>query len=76
MPVWDFALSEVEVTRAEFDEGVHYALVEECLADAALPTALRSLRRVDRTEFLVPAVRRYLGRYGRCGYSHFPLEDP
>src|SRR5437868_4739301 len=57
----DFVFNEVEVTQAEYEEGVHYDLVAECLADARYEQPFVHFDEFDSPAFLIPAVRHYLG---------------
>ena len=57
----DFALTEVEVTHTEYANGVHCDLAEERLAAAGYEEPYLHFVEEDAPEFLVPAVRQYLG---------------
>ena len=57
----DFALTEVEVTHAEYANGVHCDLAEERLIAAGYEEPFLHFDEEDAPEFLVPAVRQYLG---------------
>ncbi len=57
-----FALNHVEVTAEEYENGVHYALVERLLAQAGCyeePYVHFTER--ESPAFLLPAVQQYLG---------------
>jgi hypothetical protein len=56
----DFALTEVEVTRAAYEEGVHYDLVNERLHAAGYEEPFVHFDADDAPPFLVPAVRQHL----------------
>jgi len=56
----DFALNTVEVTHDEYENGVHYDLVEDHLADAGYGEPLVHFDEFDAPAFLHPAVREYL----------------
>jgi hypothetical protein len=57
----DFALSRVEVTQDEYDNGVHYDRVEQQLAEAGYEEPFLHFDECDAPAFLIPAVREYLG---------------
>ena len=57
----DFALTEVEVTADEYADGVHCDLAEERLAAAGFEEPFLHFDELDAPNFLVPAVRHYLG---------------
>jgi hypothetical protein len=57
----DFALTEVEVTHDEYENGVHYALAEDRLTDARYEEPYVHFDVVESPAFLHPAVREYLG---------------
>ena len=57
----DFALTEVEVTHAEYANGVHCDLAEQRLVAAGYEEPFLHFDELDGLGFLVPAVRRYLG---------------
>src|SRR5262249_9449013 len=65
----DFALTEVEVTPAEYDNGVHYGLVDEALAARGYDEPYVHFAEPESPAFLLPAVRRYLGLHERAGAS-------
>jgi hypothetical protein len=56
-----FMLYEVEVTRDEYDNGVHYSLVEAHLADDGYEEPYVHFDERESPPFLLPAVREYLG---------------
>lgn len=56
----DFAFNEVEVTHDEFENGIHYDLVEDRLADAGYDEPYLHFDEVEAPSFLHPAVRQYL----------------
>lgn len=55
-----FALNTVEVTHDEYENGVHYDLVEDQLADAHYDEPMVHFDEADAPYFLIPAVRQYL----------------
>ena len=57
----DFALTEVEVTHAEYANGVHCDLAEQRLVAAGHEEPFLHFDELDGPAFLVPAVRQYLG---------------
>ena len=57
----DFALTEVEVTHAEYANGVHCDLAEQRLVAAGYEEPFLHFDEEDAPVFLVPAVRQYLG---------------
>src|SRR5262245_4257082 len=57
----DFALNEVEVTYDEYQNGVHYDLVEDHLRDNSYEEPWVHLDVFEAPAFLNPAVRKYLG---------------
>jgi hypothetical protein len=56
----DFALTEVQVTPAEYANGVHYELVEERLAEAGYEKPWVHFDDREAPGFLIPAVKQYL----------------
>ena len=56
----DFALTEVEVTPEEYDNGLHYALAEQRLLAAGYEEPFVHFGPEERPAFLLPAVREYL----------------
>ncbi len=66
-----FALHHVEVTGEEFENGVHYTLVERLLAQAGCyEEPYVHFAEMESPAFLLPAVRQYLG------LTRPPQEDP
>jgi hypothetical protein len=61
----DFALTEVEVTPAEYDDGVHYGLADEALAARGYDEPYVHFAEPEAPAFLLPAVRQYLGLHER-----------
>jgi hypothetical protein len=57
----DFAVTEVAVTHAEYANGVHCDLAEQRLVAAGYEEPFLHFDELDGREFLVPAVRLYLG---------------
>ena len=57
----DFAFTEVEVTHDEYENGVHYDLVEDGLTDTRYEAPFCHFDQFDAPEFLLPAVKQYLG---------------
>lgn len=55
-----FAINEVEVAKDEYENGVHYDLVEDRLADAGYEEPYLHFDEVEAPLFLHPAVREYL----------------
>jgi hypothetical protein len=56
----DFAVNEVEVTHDEYQNGVHYDLVEDRLADAGYEEPIVHFDEFEGPAFLIPAVEQYL----------------
>ena len=56
----DFALNEVEVTHDEYENGVHFDLVEDRLADAGYEEPWVHYDQFDAPAFLIAAVKEYL----------------
>src|SRR5262245_13891443 len=56
----DFALTVVEVTPEEADNGVHYYLAEAQLPEAGYGEPFVHFAGAEAPAFLVPAVRQYL----------------
>lgn len=56
----DFSLNTVEVTHDEYENGVHYDLVEDQLADAGYEEPFVHFDDLDSPAFLHPAVEKYL----------------
>jgi hypothetical protein len=56
----DFALNTVEVTHEEYENGVHYDLVEDQLADAGYDEPFVHYDPFESPAFLHAAVRQYL----------------
>ncbi len=60
-----FALNHVEVTAEEYENGVHYALVEGLLAQAGCyDEPYVHFAEWEAPPFLLPAVQQYLGLTG------------
>jgi hypothetical protein len=57
----DFALNAVEVTHEEYQNGVHYDLVEDRLCDQSYDEPWVHFDVIEAPPFLHPAVRKYLG---------------
>jgi hypothetical protein len=56
----DFALTEVQVTPEEYDNGLHYALAEQRLLAAGYEEPFVHFAPEEGPAFLLPAVREYL----------------
>lgn len=56
----NFALSNVEVTHAEYENGVHYDLVGDRLADAGYEEPFVHFDEFEAPALLHPVVRQYL----------------
>lgn len=56
----DFAITQVEVTPEEYDNGVHYLLVEESLTERGYDEPYVHFDEVEAPSFLHPAVKAYL----------------
>jgi hypothetical protein len=56
----DFAITQVEVTPEEYDNGVHYLLVEESLAERGYEEPWVHFDELEAPAFLHPAVKDYL----------------
>lgn len=56
----DFAFNEVEVTREEFENGLHCDLVEQRLASEGFEEPYLHFDELSSPSFLHPAVRQYL----------------
>ena len=59
----DFAMTEVECTREQYDEGEHYEMAEEQLADNDYEPPFVHFDDMDRKRipWLTNAVKKYLG---------------
>jgi hypothetical protein len=57
----DFALTQVEVTPEEYDNGVQYLLVEESLAQRGYEEPYVHFDELEAPSFLHPAVKHLLG---------------
>jgi hypothetical protein len=60
----ELALSEVEVTPEEYENGVHYALAERRLFAAGYEEPFVHFAGPEAPAFLLPAVRRHVGVSG------------
>ena len=56
----DFALNEVEVSQEEYENGVHYLLADDRVADAGYDEPYVHFDEFEMPAFLHPAVRRHL----------------
>lgn len=56
-----FALNTVEVTQQDFENGAHYDLVAEQLAEKDYEKPYLHFDEFEAPDFLIPAVQRYLG---------------
>jgi hypothetical protein len=56
----DFAHNEVEVTHEEYENGLHYDLVEDRLTDAGYDEPFCHFDEFEAPSFLHPAARQYL----------------
>jgi len=70
----DFAFNEVEVTHDEYENGVHYDLVEDHLTDARYEEPFTHFDEFEAPAFLHPAVRAYLAVPDHT--AHFIPEEP
>lgn len=68
----DFALTEVEVTPAEYDNGVHIDLVEKTLVLRGFEEPFIHFSEMDAPSFLLPAVREYLNSSAADTPVHVP----
>ena len=66
----DFALTEVEVTHDEYENGVHYELVADRLVDAGYDEPFVHFDPIEAPAFLHPAVRDYLGAADPVAHVH------
>jgi hypothetical protein len=57
----DFALTEVEVTYPEYENGDHFDRVEQRLDDSGYEKPFLHFDPEDAPDFLLAAVREYLG---------------
>lgn len=57
----DFAFNEVEITFDEYENGLHYSLVGDCLGDAGYEDPCVHFDQFEAPAFLHAAVRQYLG---------------
>jgi hypothetical protein len=57
----DFAITNVEVTQEEYENGVHFDLAEQLLAEQDYEKPFVHFDQYDAPDFLLPAVREYLG---------------
>jgi len=57
----DFALNEIEVNEDEYDNGIHYDRADELLAEAGYEKPYLHFDEKEAPDFLIPAVRHYLG---------------
>lgn len=53
----DFAITEVQVTPEEYENGVHYDLVDKALIERKFEEPFLHFDEVDAPAFLLPAVR-------------------
>jgi hypothetical protein len=60
----NFALTEVEVTPEEYENGAHYGLVEQRLFAAGHEEPFVHFDEAEAPAFLLPAVRRQVGAAG------------
>jgi hypothetical protein len=58
----DFALTEVQVSAEEYQNGVHYDRAEARLAQRGYEEPFVHFEELDAPAFLLPAVRRYLAQ--------------
>jgi hypothetical protein len=56
----DFAINDVEVTHDEYENGVHYDLVEDRLRDAGYEEPYVHFSEDEAPAFLLPCVKQYL----------------
>lgn len=56
----DFASTEVEVSHEEYENGVHYDLVDDSLSDRGYDEPYTHFDEGEAPAFLIPAVREYL----------------
>jgi len=57
----DFAVTEVEVTHEEYENGMHYVLTDDRLSDRGYEEPFVHFDQWEAPSFLLPAVRTYLG---------------
>jgi len=57
----DFALTQVEVTPEEYDNGVHYLLADQSLTERGYEEPFVHFAETEMPPFLLPAVTQYLG---------------
>ena len=62
----DFALTEVEVTTEEAENGIHYYLVEADLLEAGYEEPFVHYDEDESPAFLFPAVKQYLASRTRA----------
>jgi len=61
----DFALTEVEVTPEQAENGIHYYLVEAHLLEAGYEEPFVHFAESEAPTFLFPAVKQYLASRAR-----------
>ncbi|HKB35756.1 MAG TPA: hypothetical protein VKD72_04835 [Gemmataceae bacterium] len=61
----DFALTEVEVTPEQAENGIHYYLVEAHLLEAGYEEPFVHFAESEAPAFLFPAVKQYLASRAR-----------
>jgi len=57
----DFAVTHVEVTPEEYDNGIHFYLAEADLLEAGFEEPFVHFPQGEAPPFLLPAVKEYLG---------------
>ena len=62
----DFALTEVEVTAEQAENGLHYYLVEAELLEAGFEEPFVHFAEEESPPFLFPAVKQYLSSRSRA----------
>ena len=70
----DLALSEVEVTPEEYENGAHYALAERRLFAAGYEEPFVYFSEAEAPAFLLPAVRRHVDIDGGAEDNSNPKE--
>jgi hypothetical protein len=65
----DFALTEVEVTPEQAENGIHYSLVEAHLLEAGYEEPFVHFGEAEAPAFLFPAVKQYLSSRARASTS-------
>jgi len=69
----DFTSTEVEVTHEEYENGVHYDLVEAQLGQSGYEEPLVHFDEFEAPSFLVPAVKAHLESLDTSGAQADPI---